>query len=98
MYPSEGSPNFARRILWRATSEGAPFLDGSTMIMAGYQHEKFVCYPISQPHADKGRALINWIAELTVDESSPPKQDWNREVDKAKFAPRFAGWKFDWLD
>lgn len=98
MYPNEGPPRFARRILWRATTEGAPFLDGRTMIMAGYQHEKFVAYPISQRLAQEGRALINWIAELTVDDAAPPKQDWNREVDRNKFAPRFANWKFDWLD
>jgi 2-polyprenyl-6-methoxyphenol hydroxylase-like FAD-dependent oxidoreductase len=98
MYPNEGPPRFAQRILWRATTEGAPFLDGRTMIMAGYQHEKFVCYPISQRHTNEGRALVNWIAELTVEDSAPPKQDWNREVDRAKFAPRFTDWKFDWLD
>jgi 5-methylphenazine-1-carboxylate 1-monooxygenase len=97
-YPDEGDPNFAQRILWRAVSEAKPFLDGRTMIMAGYQHEKFVCYPISQRHASEGRALINWIAELTVPEKSPPKQDWNREVPKSRFAGRFANWKFDWLD
>ena len=97
-YPDEGEPNFAQRILWRAVSEGRPFLDGRTMIMAGFQHEKFVCYPISQRHAVEGRALINWIAELTVPEKSPPKQDWNREVPKSRFAARFASWKFPWLD
>ncbi len=97
-YPHEGEPNFAQRILWRAVSEAKPFLDGRTMIMAGYQHEKFVCYPISQRHANAGRALINWIAELTVPETSPPRQDWNREVPKARFAGRFASWKFPWLD
>jgi 5-methylphenazine-1-carboxylate 1-monooxygenase len=97
-YPNEQDPNFAQRILWRAVSEAKPFLDGRTMIMAGYQHEKFVCYPISQRHANEGRALINWIAELTVPEKSPPKQDWNREVSKDRFAHRFASWRFDWLD
>ncbi len=97
-YPDEGEPNFAQRILWRAVSEGKPFLDGRTMIMAGYQHEKFVCYPISQRHASEGRALINWIAELTVPEKSPPRQDWNREVPRSRFADRFASWKFPWLD
>ncbi|HVL34609.1 MAG TPA: flavin-dependent oxidoreductase, partial [Burkholderiales bacterium] len=98
MVPHEGAPNFARRILWRATTEGAPYLDGRTMIMAGYQHEKFVCYPISRRLAGRGRALINWIAELTVEDAAPPMQDWNREVPKERFAARFARWKFDWLD
>ena len=97
-YPDEGPPNFAQRLLWRAVAEAPPFLDGRTMIMAGFQHEKFVCYPISQRHARQGRALINWIAELTVPENSPPLQDWNREVSKERFAARFAGWRFEWLD
>ena len=97
-YPNEGDPNFAQRILWRAVTEGEPFLDGRTMIMAGYQHEKFVCYPISAAYAERGRALINWIAELTVPDLSPPKQDWNREVTKGRFADRFAAWRFPWLD
>ncbi|MBB6094716.1 2-polyprenyl-6-methoxyphenol hydroxylase-like FAD-dependent oxidoreductase [Povalibacter uvarum] len=97
-YPDEGPPNFAQRLLWRAVTEAPPYLDGRTMIMAGYQHEKFVCYPISQRHAHQGRALVNWIAELTVAEKSPPQQDWNREVNRARFADRFANWRFGWLD
>lgn len=97
-YPDEGPPRFARRLLWRAVTEGAPFLDGRTMIMAGHQHEKFVCYPISARHAGQGRALVNWIAELTVPDETPPLSDWNREVPRARFADRFASWTFDWLD
>lgn len=97
-YPNEGLPRFAKRILWRGTTEAAPFLDGRTMIMAGYQDQKFVAYPISQPLAKQGRSLINWIAELSVPFDSPPPQDWNAEVPKSRFAPRFSDWKFDWLD
>jgi 2-polyprenyl-6-methoxyphenol hydroxylase-like FAD-dependent oxidoreductase len=98
MYPNEGLPRFAKRILWRGTTEAEPFLDGRTMIMAGYQDQKFVAYPISQPLAKRGRSLINWIAELSVPYDSPPPQDWNAEVPKSRFAPRFADWKFPWLD
>jgi 5-methylphenazine-1-carboxylate 1-monooxygenase len=98
MYPEEGPPNFAQRILWRGVSEAVPYFDGRTMIMAGYQHEKFVCYPISARHPETGRSLINWIAELTVPEKTPPEQDWNHEVPKDRFAPRFSNWRFDWLD
>lgn len=98
LYPHEGPPNFAQRILWRGVAEADPYFDGRTMIMAGYQHEKFVCYPISAAHARRGRSLINWIAELTVPDATPPQQDWNREVDTQRFAPRFASWRFPWLD
>jgi 2-polyprenyl-6-methoxyphenol hydroxylase-like FAD-dependent oxidoreductase len=97
-YADEGPPRFAGRLLWRASVSGAPFLDGRSMIMAGHQDQKFVCYPISAAHASEGRALINWVAELEVEGEAPPPQDWNREVERARFAAHFADWRFDWLD
>jgi 2-polyprenyl-6-methoxyphenol hydroxylase-like FAD-dependent oxidoreductase len=66
------------------------------MIMAGHQHRKFVAYPITPVGAD-GMQTINWIAELSV-EQMPGREDWNKEVDRAAFADRFSGWRFDWLD
>ena len=45
-YPDEGPPKFAGQLLWRATTIAPPFLSGRTMIMAGHQGQKFVCYPI----------------------------------------------------
>ena len=47
LYPDEGPPIWNGRILWRGISEGDAFLSGRTMIMAGHQIVKFVCYPIS---------------------------------------------------
>ena len=98
LHPHEGEPIYAGRILWRAISAGPPFLDGRTMIMAGHQDQKFVCYPISaQPNAH-GHTLINWIAELRVPDWTPPQQDWSREVSRDRFADAFKTWQFDWLD
>ncbi len=97
-YPDEGPPRFSGRLLWRAVTQTAPFLGGRTMIMAGYQDRKFVCYPISREAAEQGRSLINWIAELRVEGDTPARSDWNKRVDKAVFAPQFADWRFDWLD
>jgi 2-polyprenyl-6-methoxyphenol hydroxylase-like FAD-dependent oxidoreductase len=68
------------------------------MSMAGHQNQKFVCYPISRAHAEQGRSLINWIAELNVPDWSAPKQDWNRVVSKERFYERFTTWNFGWLD
>lgn len=98
LYPDEGAPLFAGRILWRATSVADPFLTGRTMIMAGHQNQKFVCYPISAAPNQPGKALINWVAELYVPDWSAPKQDWNRQVSKERFAEPFQSWRFDWLD
>ena len=34
------------------------------MIMAGFQDQKFVAYPVTPKNEQTGEALINWIAEL----------------------------------
>ncbi|MFG6118075.1 MULTISPECIES: flavin-dependent oxidoreductase [Thalassobacillus] len=97
-YPNEGEPKFSGRILWRGITESTPFLTGKSMIMAGYQDQKFVAYPVCPKADEKGRSLVNWIAELTVGDELLSRADWNRKIDKEKFAPHFAGWDFGWLD
>jgi 2-polyprenyl-6-methoxyphenol hydroxylase-like FAD-dependent oxidoreductase len=97
-YPDEGPASFSGRYLWRATTPSAPFLGGRTMIMAGYQDQKFVAYPISKAALDAGRSLTNWIAELAVPGVVPPRSDWNKRVAATVFRERFANWKFGWLD
>ncbi|MGX9134223.1 flavin-dependent oxidoreductase [Rummeliibacillus sp. JY-2-4R] len=96
-YPNEGLPKYSGRILWRGITESTPYLTGRSMIMAGYQNQKFVSYPISPEAASQGRSLINWIAELAIDDM-PDRADWNKKIDKEKFAPAFASWDFGWLD
>jgi 2-polyprenyl-6-methoxyphenol hydroxylase-like FAD-dependent oxidoreductase len=98
-YPSEATPPFGGRILWRGITEGAPFLTGKTMIMAGHPDVKFVAYPICPDTAARGRAMINWIAELQVGgDRAPIPRDWNRLANREDFAPKFAGMRFGWLD
>lgn len=97
-YPNEGLPKFSGRILWRGISESLPFLTGRSMIMAGYQDQKFVAYPVCPETAGKERSLVNWIAELAVGEEMPSRADWNRKIEKDKFAPAFASWDFGWLN
>ena len=98
LHPVGDEPRFSGRMLWRAITESAPFMDGRSMFMAGYQDQKFVAYPISEPLRRQGRSLINWIAELRVPDGTPPATDWNKKVDKSVFAPSFANWKWDWID
>jgi 5-methylphenazine-1-carboxylate 1-monooxygenase len=98
-YPDEGVPKFGGRILWRATTESEPFLSGSSMVWAGHANQKFVAYPISAELQRRGRALVNWIAELRVSQSyTPPRSDWNKRVTKEVFREPFAGWNFGWLN
>jgi 2-polyprenyl-6-methoxyphenol hydroxylase-like FAD-dependent oxidoreductase len=98
-YPDEGPPIWNRRVLWRGVTESAPFLGGATMIMAGHQDVKFVCYPIDPKAAERGTSVLNWIAELRFPETVEwRREDWNRRGDLADFLPRFESWDFGWLN
>jgi 2-polyprenyl-6-methoxyphenol hydroxylase-like FAD-dependent oxidoreductase len=99
LYPHEGPPLWNGRILWRGITTSDAFLSGRTMIMAGHEVLKFVCYPVSK-HADaKGKFEINWVAERLLDPSYKwRREDYNRTGNLAEFLPHFEQWKFDWLD
>lgn len=96
-YPDNDSPKYGGRILWRGTTEAPPYLTGRSMVMIGNVDVKFVAYPISVPDS-QGKALINWIAELSVPDGMLDRTDWNRPANKDDFAPAFADWRFDWID
>ena len=98
-YPNEGPPKWQGILMWRGVTVGKPYLGGATMVQAGHHTQKFVCYPISRAHAQKGEALINWICDLHMgDGAMLPREDWNRAGKLEDFLPRFKDWKFDWLD
>ena len=75
LFPLEGPPICTGRILWRGITASDAFLSGRTMIMAGHEVLKFVCYPISKEPDASGRYQINWIA----DRHMPPTYQWRRE-------------------
>jgi 2-polyprenyl-6-methoxyphenol hydroxylase-like FAD-dependent oxidoreductase len=99
LYPLEGPPLWNGRILWRGITESGAFLSGRTMIMAGHEILKFVCYPISKEPNASGKFSINWVAERHM----PPtyqwrREDYNRAARLDEFLPWFEDWRFDWLD
>ena len=58
-----------------------------------------VFYPISHPDPATGLSMINWIAEVTMDNNEGWKQSgWFRPVETEAFAHHFDGWVWDWLD
>ncbi len=96
-YPEEGMPKWNGALLWRGLAEGAPVLDGRTMVWAGHPRQKFVMYPLLDL-AD-GRQQLNFIAELRTDDTELlQREDWNQPGDLADFLPKFEGWRFPWLD
>jgi 2-polyprenyl-6-methoxyphenol hydroxylase-like FAD-dependent oxidoreductase len=98
-HPDEGPPRWQGILMWRGVTVARPFLGGATMVQAGHHTQKFVCYPISRAHADRGEALINWICDLHMgDGAMLPREDWNRPGKLADFLPKFENWNFGWLD
>jgi len=96
LHPGEGPPKWNHRILWRGVTAAEPFLGGRTMVMAGHQNQKFVCYPIG---GSNGQSLINWIAELSFPDGHLwRREDWNRAANLDEFLPAFRSWRFSWLD
>ncbi|HET7491812.1 MAG TPA: flavin-dependent oxidoreductase [Bradyrhizobium sp.] len=99
LYPEEGPPIWNGRILWRGVTAANAFLSGRSMIMAGHETLKFVCYPISREADRDGNFQINWVAERHM----PPsyqwrREDYNRSARFEEFLPWFEDWRFDWLD
>jgi 2-polyprenyl-6-methoxyphenol hydroxylase-like FAD-dependent oxidoreductase len=103
LYPSEGPPKFSGRMLWRGCIERDQYLTGASMVWAGHADQKFIAYPISQRSANKGKSLVNWIAELRIRDKAdvdltPPKTDWTKAVKKDVFAGPFTTWRCGGLE
>jgi 5-methylphenazine-1-carboxylate 1-monooxygenase len=92
-------PRFSGVMMWRGAVERDPFLDRETMVIAGYHDRKAVVYPISREAADRGRSLVNWVAEIRVGEEEQfDRADWNRPGKVDEFVAHFEDWRFDFLD
>lgn len=90
---------FSGTMMWRGAVERTPFLDGETMVVAGHHDTKAVIYPISEEAARRGRALVNWVAEINVGtEVAYQPEDWNRRARHDEFIGKFESWVFDFLD
>ena len=99
MHPDQPPIQWGGAILWRGTTPGVPIRSGASFVGVGSLRHRVVLYPISPPDPATGLATINWIAEITVDNSKGWTQgDWNRRVKLEDFAHHFDGWNYSWLD
>jgi 5-methylphenazine-1-carboxylate 1-monooxygenase len=98
LYPGEGPPRFSGMMMWRGIVESEPFLDGRTMIIAGHWNQEAIVYPVSREAARRGRSLTNWVAMLRLGGEQPRREDWSRQGRLEDFLPRFANWKFGFID
>ena len=98
MHPDQPPIHWGGAVMWRGTVRAKPLRTASSFIGLGTHRHRMVIYPISETDAD-GTALINWIAEVTMDDAEGWQQDgWFREVPLEEFAHHFEDFRYDWLD
>lgn len=99
MHPGQPPIHWGGAIMWRGVSLGRPIRTGASFVGLGTHRHRVVFYPISAPDPETGLAVINWIAELTVDASEGWKNSgWFKPVPIDHFVHHFDGWTWDWLD
>src|SRR5664279_717873 len=99
MHPSQPPIHWGGAIMWRGTTWAKPIRTGASFVGLGTHRQRMVFYPISHPDPQTGLSMINWIAEVTMDNAEGWKQSgWFREVPISDFAHHFDGWVWDWLD
>ncbi len=99
MHPDQPPIHWGGAVMWRGTTLAKPIRTGSSFVGLGTHRQRVVIYPISHPDPDTGLALINWIAEVTMDDPAQRADiGWFREVPISDFAHHFDDWVYDWLD
>ena len=98
MHPDQPPIHWGGAVMWRGTVRAKPLRTESSFVGLGTHQHRMVIYPISETDAD-GTALINWIAEVTMDNSEGwPDDSWFQEVEIDSFVHHFEAYQYDWLD
>jgi 2-polyprenyl-6-methoxyphenol hydroxylase-like FAD-dependent oxidoreductase len=98
MHPEAGPVHWGGVLMWRGTVRAKPIRTGASFVGLGTGRTRVVLYPISAPDAD-GIALINWIAELTVEHAGGWTEDrWFRPAEIGDFIHHFDAFRYPWLD
>jgi 2-polyprenyl-6-methoxyphenol hydroxylase-like FAD-dependent oxidoreductase len=98
MHPNQPPIQWGGAIMWRGVTRGVPIRTGASFVGFGTHRQRVVFYPISRRDAS-GLADINWIAEITVDNTGGWRDgDWNKKVRHEDFMHHFDRWTQDWID
>lgn len=98
MHPDQPPIHWGGAVLWRGTVRAKPLRTESSFVGLGTHQHRMIIYPISKTDAD-GKALINWIAEITMDNTDGwPSDSWFQEAHLESFAHHFDEFQYDWLD
>lgn len=98
MHPDQPPIHWGGAVMWRGTVRAKPLRTKSSFVGLGTHRHRMVIYPISAPDED-GYSLVNWIAEVTVDNARGWQQEgWFRPVKIEDFIHHFDQFRYDWLD
>jgi 2-polyprenyl-6-methoxyphenol hydroxylase-like FAD-dependent oxidoreductase len=99
MHPAQPPIHWGGAVMWRGTSWAKPIRSGASFVGLGTHRHRMVFYPISHPDPRTGLSMINWIAEVTIDNNEGWKNGgWFRQVGTDEFVHHFESWIWDWLD
>ena len=99
MHPTQPPIHWGGAVMWRGTTWAKPIRSGASFVGLGTHRHRMVFYPISHPDPRTGLSMINWIAEVTIDNNEGWKQSgWFRQVGTGDFVHHFENWIWDWLD
>ena len=90
MHPTQPPIHWGGAIMWRGTTWAKPIRTGASFVGLGTHRQRMVFYPISHPDPQTGLSMINWIAEVTMDNTEGWKQSgWFRQVSDRRLRPSF---------
>lgn len=98
LYPDEGEPVYAGMVCFRGAVQGAPYLDGESMVICGDNRLRLVSYPISGTLHRSGQSHINWIAAVPFVTDKRQEEDWGKLTRPDNLVELYRDWQFDWLD
>jgi 2-polyprenyl-6-methoxyphenol hydroxylase-like FAD-dependent oxidoreductase len=99
MHPAQPPIHWGGAVMWRGTTWATPIRTGASFVGLGTHRQRMVFYPISHPDPQTGLSMINWIAEVTLDNSEGwTQRGWFRQVPVTDFVHHFEHWIWDWLD
>jgi len=99
MHPAQPPIHWGGAVMWRGTTWAKPIRTDASFVGLGTHRQRIVFYPISRPKPRTGLAMINWIAEVTLDNpGSWNQRGWFRQVSIDDFVHHFDNWVWNWLD
>jgi len=100
LHPNVAKDRSSSIVMWRCTTLLDHFIDGETMTVThDSKWSRLVVYPISKPHLDTRKVLVNWACLVPLEKCrSYYSIDWNQPDGLEIIFQYFSDWNLDWVD